>query len=147
MPIKSFRKLMGDLTTDRVVLHSNDGSLGYRIIKFRLMTNLPGADQDVEHVVKIYKIQNDNTTTQNGTVDFSDNTLLAAGFYKQDTAHEYPLDETVMFDQEIFNDDIFITHKDNLVGASCNYYIELEQIKLDLSENTVATLKDIRNKG
>ena len=26
-----------------------------------------------------------------------------------------------------------------------NYYIELEQMKLDLSENTVATLKDIRN--
>jgi len=27
-----------------------------------------------------------------------------------------------------------------------NYYLELEQIKLDLSESTVATLKDIRNK-
>jgi len=26
-----------------------------------------------------------------------------------------------------------------------NYYIELEQVKLDLNENTVATLKDIRN--
>ena len=31
------------------------------------------------------------------------------------------------------------------VGESVNYYIELEQIKLDLNENTVATLKDIRN--
>ena len=26
-----------------------------------------------------------------------------------------------------------------------NYYIELEQVSLDLTENTVATLKDIRN--
>ena len=26
-----------------------------------------------------------------------------------------------------------------------NYYVELEQMKLDLNENTVATLKDIRN--
>jgi len=29
--------------------------------------------------------------------------------------------------------------------APVNYYIELEQMKLDLNENTVDTLKDIRN--
>jgi hypothetical protein len=43
-----------------------------------------------------------------------------------------------------FNQDIFIT-LGSQSGASCNYYIELEQVKLDLNENTVATLKDIRN--
>ena len=45
----------------------------------------------------------------------------------------------------IFNQDIYVTHKDVAVGQTVNYYIELEQIKLDLNENTVATLKDIRN--
>jgi len=29
--------------------------------------------------------------------------------------------------------------------VACNYYLELEQFKLDLNENTVATLKNIRN--
>ena len=31
--------------------------------------------------------------------------------------------------------------------SGVNYYIELEQIKLDIGESTVATLKDIRNQG
>ena len=44
-----------------------------------------------------------------------------------------------------FNQDIYVTHTDVLGAGACNYYIELEQFKLDLSENTVATLKDIRN--
>ena len=52
----------------------------------------------------------------------------------------------VIFDNEKFNQDIFVTNVD-VVGNSApiNYYIELEQIKLSLDENTVATLKDIRN--
>ena len=41
-----------------------------------------------------------------------------------------------------FNQDIYITCKSS---GNMNYYMELEQIKLDLNENTVATLKDIRN--
>ena len=53
--------------------------------------------------------------------------------------------EVVIFDNEIFNQDIYITHTDNKNAESINYYIELEQIKLDLNQNTVATLKDIRN--
>jgi len=45
----------------------------------------------------------------------------------------------------VVNQDIYITHIDTNGAIPCNYYIELEQVKLDLSENTVATLKDIRN--
>ena len=36
-------------------------------------------------------------------------------------------------------------HKDFTSGEPVNYYIELEQMPLALDENTVATLKDIRN--
>jgi len=80
-------------------------------------------------------------------VDFSDNTLLAAA---QLGIHAnfgvYPLSTIVIFDNEIFNQDIYVTHEnDHADNAPCNYYIELEQIKLDLSESTVATLKDVRN--
>ena len=31
-----------------------------------------------------------------------------------------------------------------MIGKTMNYYIELEQVKLDLNEATVATLKDMR---
>ena len=40
---------------------------------------------------------------------------------------------------------MYITHSEVNGSAACNYYIELEQVKLDLGQNTVATLKDIRN--
>ena len=53
----------------------------------------------------------------------------------------------VTFDGEIFNQDIFVTHVDTEGALECNYYIELEQMALDLNEQTVATLKDIRNVG
>jgi hypothetical protein len=31
-------------------------------------------------------------------------------------------------------------------SEDCNYYLELEQIKLDLNQSTVATLKDMRGR-
>ena len=49
-----------------------------------------------------------------------------------------------IFDNTIVNQDIYITHSDIVGTTPCNYYLELEQVKLDLNENTVATLKDIR---
>jgi hypothetical protein len=142
MPIKSFRGLIADNTQDTISLHTNDGSTGYRITKFQIFANTPGATANVEHVVKIYKI--DQQGTIDGVVDFSDNTLLAAGFLPGKTS-EFTQDDIVVFDNEIFNQDIYVTHSDVGGSTPVNYYIELEQIKLDLNESTVATLKDIRN--
>jgi len=142
--IKTFRGLMADDVQDTIVLHTNDGSLGYRIVKFQIIGTNP-AISGQESTVKIYKI---SQTSIDGVIDFSDNTLLGAAFWSgHDVTPSYPEDMTVIFDQEIFNQDIYVTHHEENAAVACNYYIELEQIKLDLSENTVATLKDIRNKG
>jgi hypothetical protein len=46
---------------------------------------------------------------------------------------------------ELFNQDIYISNVDSIGSNAMNYYIELEQSTLSLDENTVATLKDIRN--
>ncbi|HHZ96784.1 MAG TPA: hypothetical protein EYN67_14825 [Flavobacteriales bacterium] len=140
--IKTFRGLIVDGGQDTIVLHTNDGATGYRIVKFQLIPNIPAA-ASAEHVVKVFKTEQ---TTIDGTVDFSDNTLLAAGFTNNySDAMAYPLQQYTIFDKEIFNQDIYVTHKDVATGQLCNYYIELEQVKLDLSESTVATLKDVRN--
>jgi len=142
MPIKTFRGLIADSTQDTIVLHTNNGSTGYRIIKFELFNNDPGGN-DTEHVVKIFKIDG---KALNNLVDFSDNTLLAAGFIGNSTqATAYPPLASVIFDGEIFNQDIYVIHRSEGTAQPINYYIELETIKLDLNENTVATLKDIRN--
>ena len=141
MPIKSFRGLLADEEQDTITLHTNDGSTGYKIVKFQVLG--PDASETAESTIKIYKIKQ---TTIDGNIDFSDNTLLAAAIYQQNvTGQNYPIDAAVIFDNEIFNQDIYISQRGDAASAKINYYIELEQIKLDLNENTVATLKDIRN--
>ena len=141
MAIKSFRGLIKSSTENTIVLHTNNGSTGYKIVKFQLMQNEPG-EKDGEHIVKIYSTPQD---ASDRFVDFSDNTLLAAGFTKTDASEIYADTNTIIFDNIIFNQDIYITHIDVKATQPVNYYIELEQVKLDLNENTVATLKDIRN--
>ena len=41
--------------------------------------------------------------------------------------------------------DIFVQHKSQSANA-CNFYMELEQVKLDINEATIATLKDMRGR-
>ena len=48
-------------------------------------------------------------------------------------------------DRDVFNQDIYITAVDNGGSQDCNFYLELETMTLDLNENTLVTLKDIRN--
>ena len=140
--IKTFRGLMTDETQDTIVLHTNDGSVGYKVVKFQIINNTPGVGA-VKGIVKIYKI---SQTTPDAVIDFSDNTLLAAAYYEDNDSVTYVHGKTIIFDREIFNQDIYVTYSDKQGSEPMNYYIELEQVKLDLSENTVATLKDIRNK-
>ena len=142
--IISFRGLLADEQQDTITLQTNKGLKGYRIVKFQAIPEKMG-DANGEHTLKIYKIEQ---TTIDLDVDFSDNTLLGVATVSNSTGGTtYPPRMTVIFDNEIFNQDIYITHADNAGSAKCNYYIELEQVKLDLNENTVATLKDIRNQA
>jgi hypothetical protein len=142
MPIKTFRGLMAADTQDTIVLHTNNGSTGYRIVKFQIMGNTPGT-AEVEAVVKVYKVSQLTNTAQ---IDFSDNTLLAAAEHREFAAAEdFSSPQVIIFDNEVFNQDIFVTYKTAAGSMKMNYYIELEQMNLDLNQNTVATLKDIRN--
>ena len=137
--IVSFRGLIQNGGIDTIVLHTRDGSIGYRITKFRIINSLPGG-AGAENVMKIFKTEQ---TTSDSAVDFSDQTLLGVATWGQNADHGAWTNSTI-FDNEIFNQDIYVTHKDEQGGAA-NYYIELEQMALDLNQNTVATLKDIRN--
>ena len=142
MPIKSFRGNIADGSVDTISLHTNTGAIGYRIKKFQIITTNPSAGSDYASIVKIYKIPQ---TTVDGVVDFSDNTLMGVAWSSGDSATPNNFLETVIFDNEIVNQDIYITHSELVGTTGSNYYLELEQVKLDLNENTVATLKDIRN--
>ena len=144
MPIKSFRGQIADGAVDVISLHTNTGSTGYRIKKFQIITSNPSAGSDYASIVKIYKIPQ-TTASVDGVVDFSDNTLMGVAWSSGDSATPNNFLETVVFDNEIVNQDIYITHSEIVGTTASNYYIELEQVKLDIGQNTVATLKDIRN--
>jgi len=139
--IISFRGKIADLAQDTIVLHTNNGSIGYRVVNFKIMSSAPGVDLQ-ESVVKIFKIPQ---TAVDALVDFSDNTLIAVAYLETHGEPWYTDSDQIFFDNEIFNQDLYLTHKDVAVGTAINYYLELEQMPLDLNENTVATLKDIRN--
>jgi len=138
--IKTFRGLLEDGEQDRIRLSTKKGKIGYRIIKFQLMPNAPGAGS-FENVVKIFKV---TQLTITGVIDMSDGNLLAAAYATENDATQYSYSEVIVFDQEIFNQDVFVTHKDVASGVAVNYYIELETISLTDNAAAVSTLRDIR---
>jgi len=140
--ILSYKGLLADDGQDTILLSTKKGEVGYRITKYEIMPhNYGGANG--EHMVQIWK---EEQSSIGGEIDFSDNRLLGAGVISNSTSGStYPSLGTVIFGNEIVNQDIYITHVDKGGTAACNYYLELEVIKLDESQAMVATLKDIRN--
>ena len=143
--IKSFRGILTDGGQQRLNLHTNDGKTGYRIVKFQVQSETPGT-VGYESFMKIWKVEQTSVPISSVTIDFSDNTLLAVAltFGSEDHGNG-PFEPPSIFENEIFNQDIYVTHSNNQGAAGCNYYIELEQISLDLNESTVATLQNLRS--
>jgi len=140
MVVKTYRGRLAEGGQDRIPLATKDGSVGYRIAKLAVMG--PDGSEAIDSVLKIYK---EEQSAVDNIINFTDNSLLAAAVISQSSAAtNYPEDVSVIFDQEIFNQDIYITLKGAGQSAKVNYYIELEQMKLDHTQNMSATLKAIR---
>ena len=140
--IVSFRGKLADEGIDTIPLQTNNGLTGYKIVKFETMVANPGPTSQ-QSIVKIFTIP--QTATPTSTIDFSDNTLLGASMLQETSTTDRIDSQNIIFDNMIFNQDIYITHKDYNAGEEINYHIELEQMDLNPDEATVATLKDIRN--
>jgi hypothetical protein len=138
--IKSFRGQLLDGGQDTIRLSTNRGEIGYRIKKFQVIDDEPG-ENEVEIVAKIYTRFQD---TVDNTVNFSDPGLLGMAFYANQGDQAVVSSEVVIFDSVAINQDIFVTAFTHGTDPKINYYLELEQIKLDVSEAAVATLKDMR---
>jgi|TARA_R110000823_G_C15912443_1_gene497864 hypothetical protein len=142
--IVSFRGKIPSGGIDTIPLQTNNGLIGYKMRSLRVVGSDPVVNED-EGVIKVYSVPQ---TTATSTVDFSDQTLLAVGIWtSRATTRSYPVNENIYFDNTTFNQDIYVSSVESVSGNALNYYIELEQMKLDLSQQTVATLKDIRNVG
>jgi len=140
--IKSFRGKIGDQEKHTIRLSTNNGLTGYKVKKFQLIGASPG-NETIESVVKLYSTTDG---AADGAVNFDDPTLLGVAFYVSSITEEWSTHKVVIFDHTVVNQDIHVTHFDVQVGSPVNYYLELEQVKLDLNEATVATLKDMRGR-
>jgi hypothetical protein len=143
--IKTFRGLLADGGQDRIRLSTIKGKVGYKIINFRILSYSPG-DANSEHIVKIYSEKQDTLVTGSAKIDFSDPTLMAAAYNKDsasDSSGAY-YTPTVIFDNVIVNQDMYVTHTDNVGAVACNYYFELEVTELSDQGAEYTTLKDIR---
>jgi hypothetical protein len=127
---------------DRIRLKTNNGKTGYKITKFQVLPGRPGVD-DVELVCQIFK--KDQTGSITSEVNFTDSDLLAVAYYQDDLQNHYASSTDILFDNEKFNQDIFVTMTD-ASGATnpANYYIELEVMALSDLEATMLTLQSIR---
>ena len=143
--IKTYRGLLADGGQDRIRLQTIKGKVGYRISKLDIFPENPGHTADKELLVQIWKV---NTTVAAGpgtVVNFSDTDLLGVAYFTENSSGAVVTGPAVVvFDQEVFNQDIFITNADQSTGEAANYYLELEVIPLDDAGAEYTTLKDMR---
>ena len=139
--IKTFRGRLTDDSQNRVRLSTKKGKIGYKILKFEIMPQLPHSVQQVS-VVQVFKV--DQSANISGTVDFSDGNLLAAAIGYFGTFSDPQQTSITMFEQEIFNQDIYVTHVYVKSNQACNYYLELEVVSLTDNAAAVSTLRYIR---
>jgi hypothetical protein len=140
----SYRGLLADGGQDTILLSTKKGEIGYKIIKFEIMSQEPYGGGSSEHLVQVWSEEQTGAIT--GDVDFNDQTLLGSAIGNNSTSgYDNPNVTTIVFDTKIFNQDIYVTHHDGQAAQACNYHIELEVIRLSEDQAMVATLKDIRN--
>ena len=128
---------------DRIRLKTNTGKTGYKVTKFQLISTAPGT-ANYEYVAKITKT--DQTGSITSTINLTDSDLLAVAYHKAASSGDRTaVDDTIIFDNEKVNQDIFINITDASGGTlDCNYYIELETMSLNDIETTQLTLQSIR---
>ena len=145
MKIKSFRGQLADGGQERIRLSTNDGKTGYLVRKFQTMSVSRGVEQH-ESITQLFAEKVGTVPTTLATVDFRNPLLLAANVYISGNASAEVYNQQVIFDSVKVNQDIYVTHTENDGTSAINYYVELEQVPLDLNEATVATLKDMRGR-
>ncbi len=140
--ILSYKGTLAIGDEERISLSTIKGKVGYKINKFQLISTTPGAG-DYEYVGKITKVKDPNI---GAIVKFTDADLLGIVYYKGKlSANEPASTDTIIFDNEKFNQDIFVNITDAGGGTiPCNYYIELETMNLSDLEATMLTLKNLR---
>ena len=129
--VHSFRGLLTDVdggNQNKIRIQGSVGAIAWRITKFQLMLETPYDTDAGENIVKIFREEQSSITA---TVNFEDDELLAAAIINNSTTgYQNPSIPIIVFDNALFVRNIWITNFDNQSTLSCNYYIELEEVKV-----------------
>tara|TARA_R110002012_G_scaffold74786_1_gene189433 strand:+ start:1088 stop:1534 length:447 start_codon:yes stop_codon:yes gene_type:complete len=127
---------------ERIKLSTPNGKTGYKITKFQVIETRPG-HVDVEIIAKIYNKTQLNAVSN--TIEFTESDLMAVAWREGTSSKETGDNETVIFDNQVTNQDIYVTMAD-VAGNTTpgNYYIELETMSLTDLETTKLTLQNIK---
>ena len=134
--VHSFRGLLGDGGQDEINLERQNANVAYRIVKFQLIYYDPTAD-DAENVMCVWREEQSSLAA---TIDFRDGNLLAAGYLENNATDVYtqPL-PTIVFSNNLFSRNIFVTNSAGAASSGVNYHIELEEVPV--SASTLMQLK------
>jgi hypothetical protein len=122
--VHSFRGLLADGNQEEINLERSNANLAYRIVKFDLMGNTPGADSQ-ESIVKIYR---EEQSSVDGVVNFNETDLLGVAIWMNKSSVDFPVSHQVIFDNTLFSRNIYVTSADVDSTNACNYYIEIEEV-------------------
>ncbi len=126
---------------ERIRLATIKGKVGYKITKFQIISTAPGTIVS-ELVGKITKVKDPNIGP---TIKFTDADLLAVAYVKESISTSGGMNQIIIFDNEKFNQDIFVNITDAAGETTpANYYIELEAMPLSDLQSTQLTLKSLR---
>jgi len=129
---------------DKIEIQGSVGATAWRITKFQIIQENPGA-QHSEAVIKIYR---NPQTTIDAIISFNDDQLLAAAYWEDNDSVTYNHSTTVIFTNEIFNRNIYVTaaHASGHTEPM-NYYVELEEIAVSTSIRAQLAVAAARRTG
>ena len=137
--IKTFRGKLATATQDKISLSGGDIDTGYRIVEIQVIPENPLTNSQ-EALMQIWKTKQDPGALGT-TINFDDDSLIGAAVWSNNaTTENYPEDKSVIFDDEVFNQDIYITCNETS-GRAMNYLLKLEEIKMKDPETAVVNYR------
>lgn len=126
----------------KIHLSGGDSGTGFRIHKFQLFPQKPG-QETVENTVVIYKNKQTSLSTSAITVDFNKDNILGAGTFHEGHGDSVITNDVTIFDNEIFNQSIYLVHTDTVGILPVNFYLELEEVKMKDGEEAVVNFNAV----
>ena len=134
--IKKFSGLIPNLGLERIYLAGVESGKGFKVKDLQIISSQPGAI-DYEYIVQVYMTKRTSTGLYDN-IDFTKDDLLAVAYLSGDTSETHSDFQTVIFDETVFNQDIYISTAD-ISGSTLpvNYMLTLEEVKMSDNESAV----------